>query len=150
MSPGLKSTKRYGPVPTGLRFAGASRDLAPLKASKRCLGMIMPRTPTNASAQNGVGLSKAILTVWLSIFWTFMSLYDPIVTAAVAGSVAYSQLKTTSSAVKGLPSCHWTPFLSFQVTDLPSLATPPFCTLGISAARTGDRLPSGSHDARGS
>ncbi len=29
-SPGLNSLNRYGPVPTGLRLAGASRDLAPL------------------------------------------------------------------------------------------------------------------------
>ncbi len=73
-----------------------------------------------------------------------------MVTAAVAGSDAYSQLNTTSSAVKGLPSCHCTPFLTFQVTDLPSLATPPFCTLGISAARLATRLPSGSQEASGS
>jgi hypothetical protein len=37
--------------------------------------------------------------------------------------------------VKGFPSCHWTFFLSFQVTDVPSLAMPPFWTVGISAAR---------------
>ena len=57
MSPGLKSTNLYGPVPTGFRFAGASRDLPPLNASNRCFGMTMPRTPQNASAQNGVGFA---------------------------------------------------------------------------------------------
>ena len=67
-----------------------------------------------------------------------------MVRAAVLGSRTNSQLNTTSSAVNGLPSCQVTPFLSFQVTDLPSLATPPFCTVGISAASTGNRLPSGS------
>ena len=41
----------------------------------------------------------------------------------MAGSEAYSQLNTQSSAVNGLPSCHLTPFFSFQVTDLPSLAS---------------------------
>ena len=46
-----------------------------------------------------------------------------MVTAAVAGSSAYSQLKTTSSAVNGLPSCQVTPCFSFQVTDLPSAAS---------------------------
>src|SRR5215475_9215662 len=127
MSPGLKSTKRYAPVPTGLRLAGASRDLPPLKGSNRCLGMIMPRTPTKASAQNGVGLGKVTLTVWLSTLSTLRSLYVPLVVQALAGSAAYSQLKTTSSAVKGLPSCHCTFFFSFQVTDLPSLATAPIC-----------------------
>src|SRR6266446_4528431 len=73
-----------------------------------------------------------------------------MVTAAVAGSDAYSQLNTTSSAVNGRPSCHCTPFLSFQVTDMPSAAIPPFSTSGISAARTGTRFPSGSHAASGS
>ena len=61
-------------MPTGLRLAGASRDLAPLKGSNRCLGMIMPRTPTKTSAQKGVGLVKLTLTVWLSTFSTLTSL----------------------------------------------------------------------------
>ena len=74
----------------------------------------------------------------------------PNVTHADAGSDAYCQLKTTSSAVNGLPSCHCTPRLSFQVTDLPSAASPPFSRLGISAASTGKRSPSGSQRASGS
>ena len=61
-------------MPTGFRLAGASRDFAPLKPSKRCLGMIIPRTPTNGSAQNGVGLGKVILTVWPSTLSTLISL----------------------------------------------------------------------------
>ena len=59
-----------------------------------------------------------------------------MVVAAVAGSMAYCQLKTTSSAVKGAPSCQVTPFFSFQMTDLPSAATPPFSRLGISPETT--------------
>ena len=73
-----------------------------------------------------------------------------MVTAAVAGSITYSQLNTTSSAVNGLPSCHTTFFFSFQVTDIPSFATPPFWRLGVSAARTGMTFPSGSYEASGS
>src|ERR1700741_3030469 len=75
---------------------------------------------------------------------------SPIVVAAVAGSEAYSQLNTTSSAVNGRPSCHSTPFLSFQVTDVPSAATPPFSISGIWTASTGTRSPSGSHAASSS
>ena len=71
-------------------------------------------------------------------------------TAAVAGSETYSQLKTTSSAVKGLPSCHVTPRLSRHTTQVPSLARPPLSTLGTSAARAGTMLPSGSKPASGS
>jgi hypothetical protein len=44
--------------------------------------------------------------------------------AAVAGSEAYSQLNTTSSALKGWPSCHCTPVFSLQVTDMPSGSDP--------------------------
>jgi len=68
----------------------------------------------------------------------------PIVTAAVAGSAAYSQLNTTSSAVNGLPSCQVTPFLRFQTTHFPSRPSPPLSTLGMSAASTAARFPSGS------
>ncbi len=67
-----------------------------------------------------------------------------MVRAAVFGSFTNSQLKTTSAEVNGLPSCQVTPFLSFHVTDRPSLLTPPFWTDGTSAASTGKRLPSGS------
>src|SRR5262245_30984918 len=56
----------------------------------------------------------------------------------------------TSSAVKGLPSCHTTSFLSLHVTDLPSCASPPLSRLGISAARIGTKLASGSNAASGS
>src|SRR5215831_6403665 len=134
----------------GLRFAGASRDLFPLKASKRCLGMTIPRTPQNASAQNGVGFWNVTRIEWLSTFSTLMSLYVPMLTDAVAGSATYSHVNTQSSAVNGFPSCQATLFLRCQVTDLPSLPRPPFCAVGMSAARTGERFPSGSHDASGS
>src|SRR6185503_1594105 len=125
MSPGVKSTNLYGPVPTGLRLFGASRDFAPLYASNRCFGMIRPRVLTNGSAQNGDAFGYSTRTVYGSMADTLMSLYVPIVTAAVAGSAAYSQLNTTSAEVNGLPSCHWTSFLSFQTIVLPSFDTPP-------------------------
>ena len=70
MSPGLKSTNLYGPVPTGFRLAGASRDLAPIKSANRCFGIIMPRLPTKGSAQNGVGFGYVTSTVCESIFLT--------------------------------------------------------------------------------
>ena len=44
-SPGLKSTSLYGPVPTGFRLAGVSRDLAPMKGSNTCLGRMGRRCP---------------------------------------------------------------------------------------------------------
>ena len=86
--------------------------------------MIMPRLLQKGSAQKGTGFLKVILTVWLSDLVDPLDvLVGPEVVAAVAGSAAYSQLKTTSSAVKGLPSCHATFFLSRQVTERPSLLT---------------------------
>src|SRR5258708_30477760 len=78
------------------------------------------------------------------------SLKEPMVSVAVAGFLAYSQVKTTSSAVKGWPSCQVTPFFSFQVTDLPSAASVPSSRPGIVSARTGRRLPSPSQPASGS
>ena len=111
---------------------------------------MLPGAPTKASAQNGVGFLKVILTVRSSIFSTVMSRWMPMVTVAVAGSRAYSQLNTTSSAVNGLPSCHLTPGFSFQVTDMPSAERPPFCSEGISAASTSFMLPSASQQASGS
>src|SRR5947208_15783738 len=69
--------------------------------------MSMPRAPQNASAQNGVGRLNTTLTVWASSLSTrSMSRYVASVHAEVAGSAAYSQLKTTSSAPKGLTPCH--------------------------------------------
>ncbi len=73
-----------------------------------------------------------------------------MVVVAVSGLEAYSTLKTTSSAVKGLPSWKFTFFLSFQVTARPSFATPPFSREGIWAARIGTRLPFASQAASGS
>src|SRR5438093_6738486 len=64
-----------------------------------------------------------------------MSRYAPLVVAAVAGSITYSQVNTTSSAVNGLPSCHCTPFLSFRVTESPSRARPLLSIVGTSATR---------------
>ncbi len=74
----------------------------------------------------------------------------PTVTVAVAGSPAYWAVNTTSSAVKGLPSCQVTPFLSFQTTERPSADRPPLSRVGMLSASTGTRLPSGSQAASGS
>src|SRR5438552_19064356 len=118
---------RYGPVPTGLRLAGASRDLAPLKGSKTCFGMIAPGDPQKTIGQNGSGFAKTTLTVWLSCFSTLVtSLCWPAVVAALAGSAANSHVMTTSSAVRGFPSWQCRAVLAFQVTDRPPRDTPLF------------------------
>ena len=79
-----------------------------------------------------------------------ISRYDPVVVAAVAMSAAYCQVKITSSAVKGRPSCQETPGLSRQMTHVPSRARPPLSRVGTSRARTGTTLPSVSMSASGS
>ena len=57
---------------------------------------------------------------------------------------------TTSAAVTGVPSDHFSPSCSFQVTDFRSSAMPPFSSVGISAARRGTCSPSGLMLASGS
>ena len=88
--------------------------------------------------------------VWLSIFSNFRPMKDPAVKAAVAGSLAYGQWTNTSSALNGLPSCHVTPRLSFQSTDLPSAASPPLARLGTSVTSSGTMLASASNSTIGS
>src|SRR6185436_2297495 len=110
--------KRYGPVPTGLRLLGASRERAPWYGANRCLGIICS---VAARCQIGVGLSNTTRTVCASTFSTALTLvYAPGVKAPVAESVANCQLNTTSSALNGAPSCQVTPRLSFHVVARPS------------------------------
>src|SRR5262245_55995138 len=101
--------------------------------------------------QYGVGCVKLTFTVWESSASTCLTLRKtPTNGEPVAGSAVYSAVETTAWAVNGLPSCQLTPRLSFHVTDIPSFATPPFCSDGTSWARTGTRLPSGLKYASGS
>ena len=68
-----------------------------------------------------------------------------------------STVNFTSAEVCGLPSCHFTPGRSFQVTSIPPSGrstTPPFSIVGISVASTGTGFifssfvtsPSTTHD----
>ena len=115
-----------------------------------CLGMIMSY-PQKKSGQNGVGRLNTSLTVCASSASTrSRSCTTPRRGEPVAGSDTYSQLNTTSSAMKGCPSCQVTPCFSYQVTDRPSFATPPLSTVGISRARIGISAPSASKEASGS
>ena len=54
-----------------------------------------------------------------------------------SGFMQYSPENTTSVAVSGVPSDQITPGFSFQVIEVKSAATPPFSTVGISAASAG-------------
>ena len=56
----------------------------------------------------------------------------------------YSAENTTSAAVNGVPSDHTMSCLSVQVMDFRSAATPPFSTVGISAASAGTIVPESS------
>ena len=108
-------------------------------------------TPQNAAIQNGVGALNVSLSVWLSTASARSIACRPTTPGeAVAGSITYCQLKTMSSAVNGLPSCHVTPRLRRHVTERPSRASRPLATVGMSSASTGTRLPSPSYEASGS
>src|SRR5438093_9369626 len=69
----------------------------------------------------------------------------------VVASAMREKVKATSSAVNALPSDHLTPCFSFHVTEVKSADTPPFATVGISAASAlGIGLASGPQEASGS
>ena len=53
----------------------------------------------------------------------------------------YAAENATSAAVNGVPSDQVTPCLSVQVMERRSAATPPFSTVGISAASAGTMVP---------
>src|SRR3989441_13046419 len=91
--------------------------------------------------QYGVGWVNVTFTVCESTASTRLTLRNtPTWGEAVAGSAAYSQLKTTSAAGKGLPSCHCTLRLRRQGTTVPSLDTPPVCRLGTPRPSAGGQL----------
>src|SRR5215212_1280948 len=113
--------------------------------------MTGPEKPTNA--MNGLVLAsfQVILAVVGSTASTLLIGSKLLaVVQAVAGSAQYCHVKTTSSAVKSVPSDHLTPDLSFQVMLRLSLAIPPFSYEGISSARRATGLPSGPSAASGS
>ena len=89
-----------------------------------------------------VSSSIASTAVTLSKYWTCAQ--------PPSGSVQYSQVKTTSSAVKGVPSDQVTPGFSFQVIDFRSSEMPPFSTVGISEASQGTISPFWSKRTSGS
>ena len=53
----------------------------------------------------------------------------------------YAAENTTSAAVNGVPSDQTTSCRSGQVMDMRSAATPPFSTVGMSAASAGTIVP---------
>src|SRR3989338_5057637 len=74
-------------------------------------------------AQKGVGRLNTMRAVWLSTRSTRSTRsHVPRLVAVVAGSAAYSHVKTTLAAVNGCPSCQTTLRLSRQTTDSPSRA----------------------------
>src|SRR5215470_12311323 len=97
---------------------------------------IIPLKPTNETYGLGLGSFQVILAVVGSTASTFaIGSKLALVVHAVFSSAQYCQVKTTSSAVKSLPSDHLTPFFSFQVVVVPSFATSPLSIVGISSAR---------------
>ena len=75
MSPGLKSTNLYGPVPTGLMLVGCIARLGADERLEHVLGQDHAvGAPRTRSAQNGVGLLNVTRTVCESIFSTLTSL----------------------------------------------------------------------------
>src|SRR5262249_29708767 len=135
-----------GPVPTGARLAAwqvvSFTAFSPMQLANCFFWMIIPLDPVKATYWLGLVSFQVILTVFGSTASTLAigSKFDFVV-QAVFSSAQYCQVKTTSSAVKSLPSDHLIPFFSFHVTLLRSLATPPLSAVGISSARNDTSCP---------
>ena len=84
-------------------------------------------------------------TVWSSRASTpVTSLKPEIALQPISSFRQYSALNTTSAAVNGVPSDHTMSCLSGQVMDMRSAATPPFSTVGMSAASAATMVPESS------
>ena len=71
----------------------------------------------------------------------FTSLYFSLCEHPPWGCVQYFQVNATSSAVRGVPSAHLRPLLSFQVMARKSFDTPPFSSVGTRSASQGVMFP---------
>ena len=87
---------------------------------------------------------RQVISVWLTTVTSRRRSWPARRPDRNFGSTSRARLYFTSSAVKGVPSCHFTSERSFTRQCSPSADTPPFSTVGISAARSGTKLPSGS------
>ena len=128
---------RNGPVPIGPKFWSVQVGaFTPLQASNWAFCRIGDCDPTKAENGSARGESKVTLTVCGS---TASTAVMPSNLASCAqppsGSMQYSAVKTTSSAVSGVPSDHFTSSARFQVTEVRSSAMPPFSSDGISVTR---------------
>src|SRR5450755_4346593 len=113
--------------------------------------MIGPCADTKIWYGYGFGSLKFTTTVIGSLASTLVTPSTIcVVLAAVLGSATYCQVKTTSSAVNGVPSDHLMPGLSFHVMLFWSAEIPPLATVGISDASSGTGTPSGPSAASGS
>ena len=83
---------------------GASRAFAPIKSFNAAFGKTCPTEPTNGTYQPGAGSLNDSLTVFGSTASTLaIWLYRAYVVAPVSLVVMNFQVKTTSSAVNGVP-----------------------------------------------
>ncbi len=104
-----------GPVPTGVSFANFWICAAVIP-SQRCFGRMGIASPGSKACgrlyvTSTVEGSAALTPVMSTSHWAYCDWpWAPIVV----------NVKTTSSAVNGVPSCHVTPDRSAYVTVLPS------------------------------
>src|SRR5438105_13904229 len=105
---------------------------------------MLPRPVTNASYELGFGAFHVILIVYLSGASTDLMLLTVCASvAAVAGSLTYLYVKTTSSEVKSVPSDHLTPCFNFQVMLEKSAAMPPLAVVRSEERRVGKECRAG-------
>src|SRR3989344_1223334 len=101
-----------GPAPTALRFASESRKLRPARDDQRCWGMIPRVKLLMKELETSFKVND---TVKSSIFWTLTRIQLARRADSVSAAWIVWTVKTTSSAVSGLPSCQRKLVLSLTV-----------------------------------
>src|SRR3989344_6809769 len=91
-----------GPAPTALRFASESRKLRPERADQRCFGIIPSVKLLIKELETSFKVND---TVKSSIFWTLTRIQLVRSADSVSADWMVWTVNTTSSAVRGLPSC---------------------------------------------
>src|SRR2546430_16349450 len=117
-----------GPVPIGLRVLN-SAVFGSGTLSRMCAGTIQASPHAVRNGAKG-SLSRTRTVDSSGVSMDAIASKPTLVKAPNFGFVTSSHLHLTARALKGVPSCHATPFFKRKVYSRPFFAIPPFLTDG--------------------